>query len=461
MKIDFSGDSIKAVPYFTKMHLDADAAMICDNSGRLLFYTNGISITDSTNQPMLGGESLYTNELIIESDEGLRLPQNNIILPCPGSDSLYYLIYSDLSYNKNYTDIVTKYLYYAVIDMSQNQGKGKVMTKNKILIDNILLDTGNMTTTRHANGRDWWLIVGKSGSSECFRFLISPEGIKKVGMQDLPPKVFSGLGQACFSPDGTKYAKVNGVTVTPPQYVDIYDFDRCKGLLSNHKQLLIPDTSYGLGLAFSANSRFLYLTIWTHLYQLDMQDSIHIMKLDTVATYDGFRTPILKEFTLFMFPQLAPDGKIYISTKGSSQYLHVIQEPNKKGKACNVTQHSFELPTYNYHTIPNYPNFRLGKLAGVCDSVVAVEEASSKWQGKVYPNPAQDILHIEYPTNQNTTTSEVTLFDIAGKAVLKATLPTENTVIDVRSLPTGLYLCKISDTRGGVWYEKVSVVRYP
>ncbi|MEY4902750.1 MAG: hypothetical protein RLZZ292_565 [Bacteroidota bacterium] len=466
IKIDFEFDTIRAKRYYTKMNFSDMGASICDTAGRLLFYTNCIYIADSTNEPMLGGEELYNTELSQDNKElGMPLPQHGFILPCPRSDSLYYFIYDILEYSKDYSDVVCKNLNYATIDMSQNNGKGKVITKNQVLIDNVLLDTGNMTAVRHANGRDWWMVVGKEKSGIQFRFLISPQGITQLSSQDLPPKIFSGLGQACFSPDGTKYVKYNTVSFTKGAFIDIYDFDRCSGLLSNHKQFNYIDTSFGGGVAISPNSRYLYVPSWQHVYQFDLSASDVFSTIDTVATYDGFLPPEFPISPRFYLAQLAPDNKIYISCTSSAKSMHVIHEPDKKGKACHLEQRGFKLPTFNYNTIPNYPYFRLGALKGSpCDTLglSPVQEATTTtWAGRIYPNPASEVLHIEYPTNGTTTTSEVTLFDIAGKVVLKATLPTENTVIDVRSLPTGLYLCKISDTRGGVWYEKVSVVRYP
>jgi hypothetical protein len=44
-----------------------------------------------------------------------------------------------------------------------------------------------------------------------------------------------------------------------PSYIDVYDFDRCEGLLSNHVQIVTSKTIFGNGVVFSSNSRFLYI----------------------------------------------------------------------------------------------------------------------------------------------------------------------------------------------------------
>ena len=40
--------------------------------------------------------------------------------------------------------------------------------------------------------------------------------------------------------------------------------------------------------------------------------------------------------------------------------IHVINNPDAKGKACDFQQHGLKLPTYT-ESIPLFPNYRLGK----------------------------------------------------------------------------------------------------
>ena len=48
-------------------------------------------------------------------------------------------------------------LYYAIIDMNQNGGLGKVISKKNLLYKGTF-GGGRITACRHANGRDWWLV---------------------------------------------------------------------------------------------------------------------------------------------------------------------------------------------------------------------------------------------------------------------------------------------------------------
>ncbi|HRF38555.1 MAG TPA: hypothetical protein PK198_07190, partial [Saprospiraceae bacterium] len=71
----------------------------------------------------------------------------------------------------------------------------------------------------------------------------------------------------------------------------------------------------------------------------------------------------------FYLAQLAPDGKIYINSNNGVRYLHVINQPDSLGLACDVCQHCVELPSINALSLPNFPNYRLHHLEGSpCDT---------------------------------------------------------------------------------------------
>ncbi|MBK8565637.1 MAG: PKD domain-containing protein [Saprospiraceae bacterium] len=52
------------------------------------------------------------------------------------------------------------------------------------------------------------------------------------------------------------------------------------------------------------------------------------------------------------------------------EYLHVIDQPNKKGDGCRFQQHGMKLPTLNKFTSPHFPYYRLGPKDGSpCDTL--------------------------------------------------------------------------------------------
>ncbi|MFK7810645.1 MAG: PKD domain-containing protein, partial [Saprospiraceae bacterium] len=156
--------------------------------------------------------------------------------------------------------------------------------------------------------------------------------------------------------------------------IDLYEFDRCTGLLNNHLQIKEEEIGVPGGVAFSPSGQFMYIAVWDKILQFDLTVVDIAASRDTVAIYDGFVewiTPTLSNPTRFYNMQNGPDGKIYISCPNtSSRYLHVIDEPDSAGIACNFLQHHIELPSFNNHGLPNFPNYRLGALEGSpCDTL--------------------------------------------------------------------------------------------
>jgi len=345
---------------------------ICDTAGNLLFYSNGIYIANAVHEPMENGLGINPGEVADNYPDGYVLVQGVMGLPMPGNNEQYYLIHTNVELPEGDLSIYTSKLYYSKIDMTLAQGLGAVIEKNIIIVEDIL-EIGKVTLSKHANGRDWWLLMRRYDSNEYHTILVTPSGFLHQGIQVIGDSIPSpGLGQAVFSPDGTKFASLHLVSGFPDideDYIDIYDFNRCTGLLSNHKQITYLDSASSGGVAISPNSRFLYVSSFRYVYQYDLWASDIEASKDTVAIWDGFFVPPVFATTFFL-AQLAPDGKIYISANNSVPYLHVINNPDLPGDSCDVCQHCIELPTWNAFSMPNFPNYRLGALEGSpCDTL--------------------------------------------------------------------------------------------
>lgn len=354
---------------YTDMNFSETNASMCNTDGNLLFYTNGIYVANSNHVPMLNGLMLNPGQTANDYSEiGYILPQSIFALPHPIGNELYYLFHMDFVYSTTMLKTHSPHLYYSVVDMKLHDGLGKLVQKNKVVLTDTL-NFGKLTCTRHGNGRDWWMVVHELGSSEYYRLLVTPWGIQNLGksstLYDIPA---DGLGQGCFSPDGNYFARINTISLAAGQYVDIYKFDRCSGLLFDQVQVHYDEDAYTAGLAISPNSRFLYVSSFLNVYQFDLwADDIAASKVK-VAEWDGFMDGNIA--TLFYLSQLAPDGKIYINSISSPRYLHVINQPNLPYPDCDVQQHGVYLPTRNSSSLPNFPNYRLGPWDGSpCDSL--------------------------------------------------------------------------------------------
>ncbi len=400
-----------------------------DFDGNLLFYSNGIQVMNAENELMENGDSLNWCDLT-EDYYGQGIVSSSFMgIPAPGSDSLYYLICNVIDYDT--TGIMlyaAKNILYSKIDVSANNGQGKVIAKD-VLIGKANQFAEFSNACKHGNGRDWWYIVGEDTASIYYRTLLTPDGFSNLDIQEIgfqPPFSESrdGEGQNIFSPDGTKY-----VDFDPWNGVRIFDFDRCTGQLSNPVLITFPEKLiFGAGAAISPNSRFLYVDSDTAIFQFDLWASDIAASKDTVAIWDGFYSPGTISPTGFWVMQLMPDGKIYIIT-GSNPYYHYIANPDVKGDSCNVVQHELELPSL-LATIPTFPNYRLYDLPGSpCDTLgidgppVAVKELELP-EGEIVisPNPASGSLHIN-SVNCAWQPREVAIYDVLGREVLRRAHP--------------------------------------
>ncbi|MBK6643509.1 MAG: T9SS type A sorting domain-containing protein [Bacteroidetes bacterium] len=145
---------------------------------------------------------------------------------------------------------------------------------------------------------------------------------------------------------------------------------------------------------------------------------------------------------------MAPDGKIYISTGNSTHYLHCIENPDIIGVGCNLVQRAVKLPTWNFNSFPNHPNYFLGPVIGsVCDTVTKIADFEIKKNAiKASPNPAlsNSVLTIQYPTLENSG-AKLQLYDVNGKLVLEEILPPWSQVHNLR-IPVnseGMFMVRI------------------
>lgn len=361
------------------LEFDLTNASISDSAGNLLFYTNGIVVANAQHQIMENGDSLNPGPIAWAwHEQGNIVQQGALFLPLPNNERYYYLFHT----KRDNADALfpgphISTLYYSLIDTWGDQGLGSVIEKNVVLV----LDTlgkGNINTAKHANGRDWWILVPEYDKYSYHQLLLDLEGIHYKGIISVPP--VEGYGQpasgfATFSPDGTKYARHDLRGFPAGHFVRLYDFDRCTGELSKQVHLPLSDTAGVGGLAFSPDSRYLYVTSQELVYQFDLVAPDVEATKTIVAVTDGYRDTLPNGIPWF-FPStfsgatLGPDGRVYIHAAGSARHLHVIQYPNKGGEACEVRQHSIKFPASSYRTIPNVPHYRLGPLDGSpCDTL--------------------------------------------------------------------------------------------
>lgn len=87
------------------------------------------------------------------------------------------------------------------------------------------------------------------------------------------------------------------------------------------------------------------------------------------------------------------------------------------------------------------------------------ETLTNNPQTVVYPNPANEVLNINYELSTGAEKAEVAIFNTIGQVVYQTTVSADNKAmkIDVRNFDKGLYVIKIVDNQGNAQNQKVLV----
>jgi len=319
-------------------------ASIADSNGNLLLYFN--------NDRILNG-----SHLLIENGDSLKLhtsaTQGNLVLPVPENPSKYYLFYISLS--------LTSRIRHAVVDMSLNNGLGKVIIKNKKLWSQDI--TEKLQAVKHANGRDWWIVVHEILSRNFVIFKLTQDGITDTLVQSIGPVIPYGeiVGQMKLSRQGDKLVWADAYG-----RLAVSKFDRCTGAFYAWQQLLysFPDGFYGCELSYSGNVCYVNESRQHNtIYQFDLT-ATDIVGSATIVYVDSVGHAAIEQF------QIGPDKKIYIANRtvnvpkdSFNTHLTVIAQPESLGMACLVQPYSFSLNNReSYNGLPNMPNYNLGPL---------------------------------------------------------------------------------------------------
>jgi len=301
------------------------SASTSTKDGRLLFYTDGVNVWDSSHSVMPNGSDLFGNE---------STTQSAIIIPKPGDKKKFYIFTVDQGN-------VNKGLCYSELDMDLNSGYGDIVNgKKNIQLTNQTAE--KLVATYHSNGKDIWVLIHKFYTTDSiYAYLVT-----QAGVQTNPVKSTTGFwapyslaGQMKISPNGKKIAIAHY-----PKINIVGDFNPTTGKVSNTWSLPYPF----YGLEFSASGNFLYTTSGFDILQYDLTSNYPktILASEKKVGRDSTND-------LFWAFQLGPDGKIHIARPG--KFLDVIHSPDSKGTKCRFENNSIYLN--NEYCGLGLPNF--------------------------------------------------------------------------------------------------------
>lgn len=304
-----------------------NSSAISDANGNLLFYTDGMSVWNSSNSTMPNGTGLVGH---------MSAGQCAVIVPIPCHASQYVIFHNTEFSNPGY-------LNYTVVDMSLNNGSGDVVATQK----NVSLGSGwteKICAYYNASANSYWVLVHKWNSNQFVAFNVSASGIATQSVVSSVGSVHNcgsygsahdAMGQLTISPDGTKVLNA----LTCQDKYELFDFNAATGTLSN--PISIPGSGGSAwGTAFSPDSKKIYVnTIFgDHIYQYDISSNNQTSILGSAyvvlaTTSSGYN---------YGYMELGPDGKLYIG-KPNTSFLAVVNTPNNAGAACSFSPSGLSL----------------------------------------------------------------------------------------------------------------------
>jgi hypothetical protein len=342
-----------------------------------MFYSNGCSVKNTDHQFLVNGDSLLLDDYSCNKNNYMSFTHGGGVTLPDFTPDHYITICKSISSTLPAQPCHNNRLFTYRIDMTAENGRGAVLDKTMLVSDGCFQEA---SANRHANGRDWWIIVPDNGQDRFFRWLFTPSGLHGPWEQTLENPLIDGLwycGWSEFSPDGSRFL-INSCR----KGVVVYDFDRCTGLMSNPIYLERPSLlNSNLAATFSPDSRYVYTvdSISTQLLQYDLTAADVAQTRTLLAIWDGTYDDIVIP-TIFGFMQHGPDGRMYVWAGGSS-YMHLIDFPNRRGAACRVRQRALALPGTCSGPSLYYPHFRLGPLDGsACDTLGLDNHPLCNWR---------------------------------------------------------------------------------
>ncbi len=346
--LDFnSGSPVAITNCNTSFNAPEGCATVSDPvTGALLFYTNSIRVWDKTHTQMANGFGLLG---------GPSSTQAALIVPRPGSNTIYYIFTTD-----------NNGLNYSTVDMSLNSGNGDVSTKNTNLA---AFTMEKLTGLRHSNCSDYW-VIDHDNSNTIRAWLVTSAGvsttpvISNIGITPVAFGVLKGSNKS----QKLAMTSYNGTT----NNTQLFDFNNTTGVVSNPK--LISNNIFNpYTVAFAPNDSLFYISYNGGINQYETYAANIPATEVKVANVSGLATI-----------ELAPDCKIYCVPTYGSNNLGVINNPKVKTNPGYVANALSLAGKLNTNGLPNSisrdrtfaANF--GFITTACSLLVQFNDSSSK-----------------------------------------------------------------------------------
>ncbi|MEX0635706.1 MAG: T9SS type A sorting domain-containing protein, partial [Ferruginibacter sp.] len=365
------------------------------------------------------------------------------------NDGFYYLINS---YSGNFQSSPNPYN--VGIDTAFLVNKIEIFDDVPIIIESIRhpipLNTvsGAIDACRHANGRDWWILKCGHRKNTYLRGLLNPYDFELEPYYSSSDSAYTSFQWASFSSDGSKYVHWFGGHIRELQ---VFDFDRCNGELSNLQTFDFSDIISNNGFidftpfSLSPNGTKIYMVrsnvqlVVSQNFQYDLDTQTLTVISDSLGVFSLM--PNLKQM-------IAGSCCVDYTPTPDVPYANILKQPNELGFESEFIPFYNELPLYGFnYTPPNQANHLLGPIDGtICDSLGLNDETAIKeikqFSFNIFPNPGQNELNFktDLPLPIN-----AIIRDNQGKVVFESNYKEHkfSITIGLSKLNSGLYFVEL------------------
>lgn len=297
---------------------------LSDRKGKLLLFSNGSKLYNA-NKALMNP----TTDMVGNIDNA----QSGILFPYPGNSDKYVAVTTGRWSND--------FLGYTVIDMKGNSGLGSVESINNSFPAGRMGKVGSsITTTRHANGVDYWVIApGKGNPSYLNIWRFKPDGIDPPRSFQLPSNITENVanGYIKISPNGKHF--VWGTFSGSKLFFG--NFDAEDGTFSSIKHITSSEGGNEFyGVEFSMSGKYMYVTKTAS--GIVSEFFLYVFDFDALINSANPQNYYLTQMKRISFPvatggmpaalQLGPDGRMYISGYpyfNSPASFYVIENPEQ------------------------------------------------------------------------------------------------------------------------------------
>ncbi|MFZ1255060.1 MAG: hypothetical protein WAR77_01845, partial [Saprospiraceae bacterium] len=255
IKFDSTGNLfIDTLKYY--IPIASSIAVFKDDQNKLLF-TNGCGIYDYDGILIKNGDNINQGTLSDQvcNETGYIIPNGVAMIQFPGSKDSILLIHSQAEADPQLVLRNRSLLYSLIV---RDESKQYVVMQKNVEIKKENFD--NFQIIKHANGRDYWILLLEQSTLNYDLLLVNPTGIDpyKISNKLIGPEINDSYSHSyCKFSNNGELLSIYNISIG----LLIYGFDRCSGNFTFRGNISSLTNIYNLvDLSYSLNDSLLFVS---------------------------------------------------------------------------------------------------------------------------------------------------------------------------------------------------------